>query len=428
VHCCIRSLLAVLGCFLGLVASTLAQESTPENEPKKELPALTPEGLKYSKLLDESLPADSEARRMYDAIMAGSTLDAGEGWFGDSTGSTRFSWEAVKSQYDVNGDGEIGPYEFPGESGDFHRLDRDRSGAVTESDLLFPEHALQRTPGMMMFLLADRDANGRLTREEFASLFDQFDDERWGFLSFDDVKSKFAPPKPTLGATAPTNAGEPSRDVLLRGLYSQEIGAKLPGPMVGDEAPHFMLNTLDGESIDLGKRVGVRPIVLVFGNFTCGPFRGQAGNIEKLYHRYSDRADFLMVYVREAHPSDGWRMDFNDRFGIGLPQPKTYDERRSVAQTCRAALDFEMPFLVDTIDDAVGAIYSGMPSRLYLIDYAGKIAYKSSRGPFGFKPAELESSLLWLLSEPAPPAPDPEMNEDFEDLSAVDEEVSPTTE
>ena len=422
-RCDFRPLLAALACLPIFLASAAAQEPAPGGEPKTELPALTPEGLKYSKLLDESLPADSEARRMYEAILAGSTLGPGEGWFGDSTGATRFTWESVKSQYDANGDGQIGPFEFPGEAEDFLRLDRDRSGSIEESDLQFPEHALQRTPGMMIFMMADRDANGRLTREEFASLFDQFDNERWGFLSFDDMKTKFAPPSQRSSGPQPTNSGEPSRDVLLRGLYAQEIGSKLPGPMVGEEAPRFSLKTLDDQTIDLGQRIGVKPIVLVFGNFTCGPFRGQAGNIEKLYHRYSDRADFLMVYVREAHPTDGWRMESNDVFGVRLPQPKTDDERRGVAQTCRAALDFEMPFAVDTIDDAVGAIYSGMPSRLYLIDYSGKVAYKSSRGPFGFKPAELENSLLWLLSEPAPPAPDPnEPSGEFDDLSALGDE------
>ena len=57
--------------------------------------------------------------------------------------------------------------------------------------------------------------------------------------------------------------------------------------------------------------------------------------------------------------------------------------------------------LVDTIDDAVGGPYSGMPSRLYLIDREGKVAYKSGRGPFGFKPAELEHSLILLLQADA---------------------------
>jgi hypothetical protein len=61
-----------------------------------------------------------------------------------------------------------------------------------------------------------------------------------------------------------------------------------------------------------------------------------------------------------------------------------------------------MPMLVDTIGDPVGARYSGMPSRLYLIDHRGRIAYKSGRGPFGFKPAELEHSLLLMLQDEFP--------------------------
>jgi hypothetical protein len=108
-----------------------------------------------------------------------------------------------------------------------------------------------------------------------------------------------------------------------------------------------------------------------------------------------------MVYVREAHPTDGWRMESNDRVQVALAQPRTYEERVNVAQACAARLQLAFPMLVDTIDDAVGARYSGMPSRLYLIDGQGKVAYKSGRGPFGFKPAELEHSLLLLLQEEA---------------------------
>jgi hypothetical protein len=38
-----------------------------------------------------------------------------------------------------------------------------------------------------------------------------------------------------------------------------------------------------------------------------------------------------------------------------------------------------------------------MPARLYVIDTEGKIAYKSGRGPFGFKPGEMEQALVLLL-------------------------------
>jgi hypothetical protein len=53
--------------------------------------------------------------------------------------------------------------------------------------------------------------------------------------------------------------------------------------------------------------------------------------------------------------------------------------------------------LVDSIDDIVGARYSGMPSRLYLVDRDGRVAYKSVRGSVGFKPADLAHSLIFLL-------------------------------
>ncbi len=96
-------------------------------------------------------------------------------------------------------------------------------------------------------------------------------------------------------------------------------------------------------------------MVLVFGNFTCGPFRSQAGNIEKLYRRYKDRATFVMVYVREAHPTDGWRMESNDRVGVSLLQPKSYEQRVDVARRCSRTLELGFPMLVDTIDDIVGA-------------------------------------------------------------------------
>ena len=55
------------------------------------------------------------------------------------------------------------------------------------------------------------------------------------------------------------------------------------------------------------------------------------------------------------------------------------------------------PLLVDELDDRVGHAYSGMPSRLYVIDTEGKVSYKSGRGPFGFKPGEMEQALVLLL-------------------------------
>jgi hypothetical protein len=108
--------------------------------------------------------------------------------------------------------------------------------------------------------------------------------------------------------------------------------------------------------------------------------------------------------VREAHPTDGWRMASNDRAGITIKQPKTAKERTAVARTCCSSLKVTMPMVVDEMDDRVGHAYSGMPDRLYIIDRDGRIAYKGGRGPFGFKVGEMEQALAMLLLDQQKPA------------------------
>jgi alkylhydroperoxidase family enzyme len=97
-------------------------------------------------------------------------------------------------------------------------------------------------------------------------------------------------------------------------------------------------------------------------------------------------------------------MSSNDKDGVVFAQPTTDAERNEVAAKCCAAFNTKVPFVVDRIDDRVGHLYSGMPDRLYLIDRAGKIAYKGGRGPFGFKPAELDQQIAMMLAEDKPAA------------------------
>lgn len=140
--------------------------------------------------------------------------------------------------------------------------------------------------------------------------------------------------------------------------------------------------------------------------------------MEALKRRYGGEVEFIGVYVREAHPIDGWRMESNDRAGIAIAQPKTEDERTTVAARCCRSLNMTMPLLVDSLDDRVGNLYSGMPDRLYLIGRDGRVVYKGGRGPFGFKPGELEQSILLHLIDlhsvkdeeppPLPPRPAPD--------------------
>jgi alkylhydroperoxidase family enzyme len=122
-----------------------------------------------------------------------------------------------------------------------------------------------------------------------------------------------------------------------------------------------------------------------------------------LKRRLGDRVQFLGVYVREAHPTDGWRMESNDKAGISIAQPTTWVERKDVAAQCCSKLKMTMPLLVDALDDRVGHAYSGMPDRLYVIGRDGRVVYKGGRGPFGFKVGEMEQALLLHLVDLQPP-------------------------
>ena len=102
---------------------------------------------------------------------------------------------------------------------------------------------------------------------------------------------------------------------------------------------------------------------------------------------------FFVVYIREAHPEDGWAFTLNREQGIAVHDPPTDDARVRVAATCALRLELEIPVLVDRVDDEVARAYGGWPDRLYLIAADGTVAYQGGEGPMGFDPAALAEAL-----------------------------------
>jgi hypothetical protein len=115
-----------------------------------------------------------------------------------------------------------------------------------------------------------------------------------------------------------------------------------------------------------------------------------------LCDRYHDQVAFFVVYIREAHPSNAWQMAVNVRQNVVFTDPKTSEERTTVAESCVRRLNIRIPALIDNVDDKIEAAYTGWPDRLYIIDTQGRVAFKSPPGPFGFHPKEMESVLSGL--------------------------------
>ena len=117
------------------------------------------------------------------------------------------------------------------------------------------------------------------------------------------------------------------------------------------------------------------------------------GSLHEMWERYRDRVDFLVVYIREAHPEDGWVIQMNRDQDIALQDPTTDEERSEVAATCAVRLQIRMPVVVDKLDDEIARAYGALPDRLYLIGKGGHVAFRGESGPFGFKPETLESAI-----------------------------------
>ena len=127
--------------------------------------------------------------------------------------------------------------------------------------------------------------------------------------------------------------------------------------------------------------------------------------IQQLYAQYHEEVQFLNIYIREAHPIDGWWLGRRLTKGIirkVFPYPKasmehydpqTIEERRAVAGECLQALEYGLRTYVDEMDDFVNNSYAAWPTRLYLVGLDGIVVYAGGMGPYGFKPAKLKAAI-----------------------------------
>ena len=122
------------------------------------------------------------------------------------------------------------------------------------------------------------------------------------------------------------------------------------------------------------------------------------GALNRWYEATKDRAEFIVVYVREAHPDDGRQVAQNIKDGVVFNDPQSYERRKEIARLCEVGLSLKIPIVVDKMDDAVQNAYAGWPDRIYIVGTDGKVAFQGRPGPAGFKPQEARDALDGILS------------------------------
>lgn len=126
-------------------------------------------------------------------------------------------------------------------------------------------------------------------------------------------------------------------------------------------------------------------------------------SLRELYQSYNGLVQFLPIYIREAHPVDGWWMGggimgkmvkkYSPAVAVDVYDPLTIEERRTVANRCETILQYAIRTYVDEMDDHVSKLYAAKPTRLYLVGLDGRVVYAGGIGPYGFKPNELKRAI-----------------------------------
>uniref|UniRef100_A0A3P9JPS2 Iodothyronine deiodinase n=1 Tax=Oryzias latipes TaxID=8090 RepID=A0A3P9JPS2_ORYLA len=153
---------------------------------------------------------------------------------------------------------------------------------------------------------------------------------------------------------------------------------------------------LDFESSD-------RPLVVNFGSATCPPFISHLPAFRQLVEDFSDVADFLLVYIDEAHPSDGWVAPQMGPCSFSFRKHQNLEERMGAARqlTEHFSLPPQCQLVADCMDNNANVAY-GVSNERVCIVHQRKIVYLGGKGPFFYNLKEVRQWLEQLRQTVGP--------------------------
>jgi thiol-disulfide isomerase/thioredoxin len=148
--------------------------------------------------------------------------------------------------------------------------------------------------------------------------------------------------------------------LLFRDLKFRR-GAAAPG----DRVPAFELITTRGERLVNDDLFGDKPVLFVFGSMTCPMTASSAPSVQELYEEFGERVDFIMIYVREAHPGENYS------------QAESMDDKIASATTLREFYGIDWTVVADTLDGDLHRALDPKPNAAYLVSSSGEILFRS---------------------------------------------------
>ena len=131
------------------------------------------------------------------------------------------------------------------------------------------------------------------------------------------------------------------------------------GPDVGELAPDFTAETVDGRQVRLSDYRD-RLVVLETGSYSCPMYVGNIMGMDQLARRYPE-VKFLVLYVREAHP------------GSKVSAHRSMEDKAALARQVVSEEDEGREILVDDLEGSTHRAYGNLPDMVYLIGEDGTI-------------------------------------------------------
>jgi len=120
------------------------------------------------------------------------------------------------------------------------------------------------------------------------------------------------------------------------------------------------------------------------------------GKFGELRQNFSDVADFVTIYIAEAHPAErGHFRVGGDGGNYDIDTHNNIADRLNAAETLQQEAGDALEgckILVDPMDDRSNKAYASLPERLYVVQ-DGQVVYQGGLGPFDYRIGDVENFL-----------------------------------
>ncbi len=151
---------------------------------------------------------------------------------------------------------------------------------------------------------------------------------------------------------------------------------KLPDPArlgetipvrVGEMAPEFEAQVLDGETVRLRDLRDQGHVVLMMGSITSPMCAAVIPGMNQIFADFGEHGiNFYLLYVKESHPGEHYL------------HHTSMDQKLLHARDLREAENVKFPILVDSLEGSIHRSYGPWPTSLFVIHRDGQLAYRST--------------------------------------------------